>query len=94
LTNTEYWTSATEVGTDGSFVWCNGETTLDTNETNWKNGKPNNADGHCLFIEFSNETANLTTVSLGDCNLKRKFVCEVNPYTVSVVAYHIKTWFP
>jgi Lectin C-type domain len=75
--NIEYWTSATDEGTVGSFMWCNGEASLDTKEANWKNGKPNNADGHCLFIEFSNLTADHSTVALGDCKQKKKFVCEV-----------------
>jgi hypothetical protein len=78
VSNIEYWTSATDIGTKGSFMWCNGESSLETTEANWKNGKPNNADGHCLFIQFSNETADNTTVSLGDCNQKKKFLCEVN----------------
>jgi hypothetical protein len=76
--NVEHWTSATAGGgADGNLMWCNGKTSLNIQETNWKSGQPNLADGKCVFVQFSNRTANLTTFSLGDCAQKRKFLCEV-----------------
>jgi hypothetical protein len=46
-------------------------------EVNWKSGQPNTADGHCIFVQFSEKSANQTFVSMGDCSQKRKFICQV-----------------
>jgi Lectin C-type domain len=75
--NTEHWTSAKDDAPEGTFVWCNGNASVNMQETNWKGGQPKLADGKCVFVQFSNRTANLTTFSLGDCDQKRKFICEV-----------------
>jgi hypothetical protein len=76
--NVEHWTSAKDDAPDGKLVWCNGNTSLNTKKVSWKGDQPNLADGNCVFVQFSNTTANLTTFSLGDCDQKRKFICEVN----------------
>lgn len=73
----EHWTSATDEGSDGNFVWCNGKTSVNMNELNWKGGEPNLAHGNCAFVQFSNSSANWTTFSLGDCAQKKRFICEV-----------------
>lgn len=46
-------------------------------EVNWMSGQQNLTDGYCVFVQFSNKSANLTTLSLGDCAQKKKFICEV-----------------
>lgn len=81
--NVEHWTSAAG---QGNLKWCNGETSV--KEANWKNGVPNIADGQCLFIVFSNNIASQTTVSLGDCNQKRKFICEVKIRSVLATQFN------
>jgi hypothetical protein len=79
--NTELWTSATDEGFDDNYVWCNGRSNMDVRQVNWKSGgQPNSLDGNCVFVQFSNQSANLTTFSLGDCTQKRKFMCEVFTY--------------
>jgi len=76
--NVEHWTSAMGEDSGGNWMsWCNGKISLNVKETNWKGGKPHFADGRCVFVQFSNSSANLTTFSLGDCTQKRKFLCEV-----------------
>jgi hypothetical protein len=75
--NVEHWTSASGENSGGKLMWGNGKTSLNIEETNWKVGQPNLADGKCVFVQFSNETANRTTFSMGDCAQKRKFLCEV-----------------
>jgi hypothetical protein len=75
--NVEHWTSASGDSSGGNFMWCNGNISLDIKETNWKDGQPKFADGKCVFVQFSNSSANRTTFSLGDCTQKRKFLCEV-----------------
>jgi Lectin C-type domain len=77
ITNIEHWTSGKDGITEGNLKWCNGNMSLNVQETNWKGGKPNLANGKCVVVQFSNTTANLTTFSLGDCTQKRKFICEV-----------------
>lgn len=79
----ELWTSATDEGSDEDFMWCNGNTSVNIKEVNWKGGQPNVADGNCAFVQFSNSSANLTTFSLGDCTKKKKFLCEVYVLTKS-----------
>jgi hypothetical protein len=77
VVNIEHWTSAKTDGPDGSMIWCNGKKSVDTAQINWKAEQPNLADGNCVFVQFSNSSANLTTFSLGDCAQERKFICEV-----------------
>jgi Lectin C-type domain len=77
VVNVEHWTSAKDVNNKGNLKWCNGKTSVNLQETNWKGGKPVLADGNCVFVQFSNSTANQTTFSLGDCDQKKKFLCEV-----------------
>jgi hypothetical protein len=77
VVNVEHWTSAKDGVTEGNWKWCNGDTSVNIQETNWKGGQPNAADGECMFVQFSNRTANLTTFSLGDCAQKKRFMCEV-----------------
>jgi hypothetical protein len=79
VVNIEHWTSAKTANLDGSLMWCNGKTSLENNQVNWKGGEqPKLADGNCVFVQFSKSSANLTTFSLGDCAQERKFICEVN----------------
>jgi hypothetical protein len=75
--NVEHWTSAKDGGTRGIFEWCSEKVSVNMQETNWKGSKPKLADGKCVFVQFSNTTANLTTFSLGDCAQEKKFLCEV-----------------
>jgi hypothetical protein len=79
VVNIEHWTSAKNAGPDGSMMWCNGKTSVQIKQVNWKGGQPNLSDGNCVFVQFSNISANLTTFSLGDCAQERKFICEVKP---------------
>jgi hypothetical protein len=77
VVNIEHWTSAKTDGPDGSMMWCNGNTSVEINQVNWKAEQPKLVDGNCVFVQFSNSSANLTTFSLGDCAQERKFICEV-----------------
>jgi len=77
VVNIEHWTSGTDRGYDGNHVWCSTKNFLNMKEVNWKKGQPNSADGHCMFVQFSNKSANQTFVSMGDCSQKRTFVCQV-----------------
>jgi len=77
VVNIEHWTSAKTVGPDASMMWCNGKQSVDSKQVNWKAGQPKLADGNCVFVQFSNSSANLTTFSLGDCAQERKFICDV-----------------
>jgi hypothetical protein len=77
VVNIEHWTSGTDRGYDGNHVWCSTKNFLNMNEVNWKSGQPSSADGHCMFVQFSDESANKTFLSMGDCAQKRKFVCQV-----------------
>jgi hypothetical protein len=81
----ELWTSGTDRGYDGNYVWCSSKNFLNTKEVNWKSGQPKTADGHCMFVQFSNKSANQTFVSMGDCSQKRKFICQVK----SVIFLHL-----
>jgi hypothetical protein len=78
VVNVELWTSGTDKGYDGNYVWCSSENFLNMKEVNWKSGQPNSADGHCMFVQFSNKSSNQTSVSMGDCSQKRKFICQAN----------------
>jgi hypothetical protein len=81
--NVEHWTSASGDSSGSNLMWGNGKT-LNIQETNWKAGQPNLADGKCVFVQFSNKTANLTTFSMGDCAQKRKFLCEVITFNFQI----------
>jgi hypothetical protein len=80
VVNIEHWTSGTDRGYDANYVWCSTKNFLNMTEVNWKSGQPNSADGHCMFVQFSNKSANQTSVSMGDCSQKRKFICQVMIY--------------
>jgi len=84
--NVEHWTSASGDSSGGNLMWGNGKT-LNIQETNWKVGQPNFTDGKCVFVQFSNKTANLTTFSMGDCAQKRKFLCEVKTFNFQILSY-------
>jgi hypothetical protein len=86
--NVEHWTSASGDSSGGNLMWGNGKT-LNIQETNWKVGQPNLADGKCVFVQFSNKTANLTTFSMGDCAQKRKFLCEVITFNFKFLTYTV-----
>jgi hypothetical protein len=75
---TDLWTSGTDNGCEGKYTWCNGKKELDHDKVNWLGGKPSSADGDCIFAQFSNKSANASTISLGNCVEKKSFVCEVN----------------
>jgi hypothetical protein len=77
VVNIEHWTSGTDQGSDGNFMWCGNKLFLNKKDVNWKSGQPKSADGHCIFISFSEKSANQTFYSMGDCMQKRNFVCEV-----------------
>ena len=77
MVNIEHWTSAKTDGPDGSMIWCNGKKSVDATQVNWKAEQPKLADGNCVFVQFSNSSANLTTFSLGNCAQEKKFICEV-----------------
>jgi hypothetical protein len=83
----ELWTSGTDKGYDSKHVWCSSKNILNMKEVNWKSGQPNSADGHCMFVQFSNKSANQTFVSMGDCSQKRKFVCQVCKLFKSVMYF-------
>jgi Lectin C-type domain len=80
----EHWTSVTDEGSAGNFMWCSNKTFLDMKYVNWKSGQPNNADGHCAFVQFSEKSANQSTFSMGDCTQKRKFICEVSNMSLTL----------
>lgn len=86
MVNVEHWTSATDEGSGGNFMWCSNKTFLNMKDVNWKIGQPNSADGHCAFVNFSMKSANQSFVSMGDCAQKRKFICEV---TTSLNILHV-----
>jgi len=77
LVGTDYWTSGTDVGLDDSYFWCANMTAFEHPNVNWKNGQPVAADGDCVFVQFSNVSANASSYALGNCEEKKSFVCEV-----------------
>jgi hypothetical protein len=85
VVNIEHWTSGTDRGYNAKHVWCNSKNFLNMKEVNWKSGQPNLADGHCMFFQFSDKSANQTFVSMGDCSEKRKFICQVLKFKNSCV---------
>lgn len=77
VVNIDHWTSGTDEGYDNNHVWCSTKNLVNMKEVNWKSGQPKIADGHCMFVKYSDKSANQTFVSMGDCSQKRKFICQV-----------------
>jgi len=73
----EQWTSGTDAGSDDNYFWCPGTKSFSENDVNWKLGQPNSADGDCVFVQFSNKSANSSTYSSGICTEEKYFICEV-----------------
>jgi len=72
----DLWTSGSNFGTD-DFAWASGKKPFKSSDLNWKSGQPKKADGDCVAINFSNQTANDSTFSLGNCADEKFFICEV-----------------
>jgi hypothetical protein len=73
----DFWTSATGKGSIW-IEWCASTREFQEEKINWKNGKPNRADGDCTAIILSRANANFTTLSQSNCMEKRRFICEVS----------------
>jgi len=72
----DLWTSGSNFGTD-DYAWASGKKPLRQSELNWKSGQPKRTDGDCVFLQFSNQSANASTYSLGNCAEEKNFTCEV-----------------
>jgi len=73
----DLWTSGMDYGCEGKYTWCNGMREVDHDKVNWLGGKPNSADGDCIFTRFSNKSVDASTIALGNCADEKNFLCEV-----------------
>jgi hypothetical protein len=92
VVNVEHWTSGTDDGADGKYMWCGSKLFLNMQDINWESGQPKSADGNCIFVQLSDKSANKTYFSTGDCTQKRKFICEVIKWNC-IIPFFIPKYF-
>lgn len=69
----DFWTSGMKSGPEKKPYWTAREKPF--GETKWKAGEPSNA-GDCIYYESRNTQEN-SSLAVGDCAVKKKFICEV-----------------
>jgi hypothetical protein len=76
----DFWTSGTDKGCKRQYKWCSKNEEMNVGEINWKSGEPNSASGDCVFVKFSNASADASTYAVADCSEVKNFICEVIYY--------------
>jgi len=73
---TDYWTSGSDAGYEGYFVWASTGKHFSAKGEMWRPGEPNNWNNteHC--ISFEDTTVNEFGFNDNDCAAKEFFICE------------------
>jgi len=75
----EFWTSGTDQGCPGKFIWCGNNRTFLQSEINWKPGHPTEV-GDCVYLNSVVGPMNASHLVTEDCNVKKRFLCEVKKF--------------
>jgi hypothetical protein len=77
LPASDYWTSGTDKNCDTSYRWCALGKNFLPKEIRWGSGEPNQANGDCVYVKFSNVSWESTALHTANCIEEKHFICEV-----------------